>query len=154
MPVQSQELLIRAAPGEEALKCALFAELISRYGQARLKAMGTSMLPSIWPGDTLMVERQAISSLVAGDVAVYLRCGRLFAHRVVGVVRQPVAALITRGDAVSCDDQPVFGEELLGRVSAIVPGPRLASRIQRSIAALQSALASLLGRRRSAASLQ
>src|SRR5882724_4175462 len=111
MPIQLQEFLIGPDTAEQSAKCALFAQVISRCGKAKLKALGTSMVPSILPGDTLVVERSEVSRLVAGDVAVYLRFGRLFAHRVIRVVDEPVAALVTRGDAMECDDPPVLAHE-------------------------------------------
>jgi hypothetical protein len=140
MPIQSQEFLTKADVDEETAKCALFAQVISRYGKAKLKALGTSMVPAIWPGDTLVVERQEAPGLLAGDVAVYMRYGRLFAHRVIRVVQGPEISLVTRGDAMTWDDPLVLADEIVGRVVAIVPGPRFAYRIRRAIAALRHAL--------------
>ena len=148
MPIQSQELLSPAGTAEDAVKCALFVQVISRFGKARFRAMGTSMLPGIRPGDVLYVERAPISGLAPGDIAVYLRRGRIVAHRVVQVARQPTAAVITRGDALSCDDPPVHPGELLGRVTSIVPGPRAVPGIRRAAAGVRRRLAAIFRRRR------
>ncbi len=128
---------------EQRVRCALFAQVISRCGSAKLKAWGTSMVPSILPGDTLKVERAETSGFVAGDVAVYLRAGRLFVHRVVRVMDGPVSALVTRGDAMECEDPPVLADEIVGRVTSIVPGPRLAYHVRHILAALRNSLAML-----------
>jgi hypothetical protein len=140
MPLQSQEFLTRPDAAAEAVKCALFAQIVSRHGRAKLKALGTSMIPSIWPGDTLIVERQEMPGLLAGDIAVYMRHGRLFAHRVMRVAHEPVLSLVTRGDAMADDDPLVLSDEVIGRVVTIVPGPRLTYRIKRTLAALRNAL--------------
>jgi hypothetical protein len=148
MPIQSHEFLTKPGAAAEAVKCALFAQVISRYGKARLKALGTSMVPSIWPGDTLVVERQEAACLLAGDVAVYLRFGRLFAHRVIGIVEGPMVALVTRGDAMACDDPLVLADEIVGRVVAVVPGPRLTYRVKRTMALLKKRCSDFLPGRR------
>ena len=140
MPIQLQELLIEPGAEKQSVKCALFAQVISRHGVAKLKAWGTSMVPAILPGDTLIVQRQQIADLAVGDVAVYLRSGRVFAHRVTRVVNEPVVALITRGDAMHADDPPVSAAQILGRVASIVPRPRIAARIRRSLRAWKNAL--------------
>ncbi len=140
MPIQLQEFLIEADAKEQSVKCSLFAQVISRCGSATLKAWGTSMIPSIFPGDILTVHRAEASRLEAGDVAVYLHSGRLFVHRVVRAIDQNSAILVTRGDAMECDDPPVEAEEVVGRVTFIVPGRRLTYRLRRGLAALRSAM--------------
>ena len=40
-----------------AVKCELAAEVLRSSGRLRLQVTGWSMLPSIWPGDTLTVEQ-------------------------------------------------------------------------------------------------
>jgi signal peptidase I len=118
MPVQSQEFLTGPDSAKEAVKCALFVQVISRYGRAKLKALGSSMIPAIWPGDTLLVELRTLSGLGVGDVAVYLRGERLFAHRVVKIGSERERTVITRGDAMAHDDPPLLADEIVGRVQA------------------------------------
>jgi hypothetical protein len=62
--------------------------------------------------------------LVLGDIAVFTRDDRLFAHRVVRRGAGPIPCLITRGDALSEPDHPVHANELLGRVASIIRGER------------------------------
>ncbi|HLK33942.1 MAG TPA: S24/S26 family peptidase [Terriglobales bacterium] len=153
MPIQSQELL-SSFPAAEEIKCALFAEIVSQYGTGRFKALGSSMIPSIWPGDTLLVEGAELVHMLPGDIAVYLREGRLFAHRVVRHAEAPAAALITRGDAMTCEDPPVHVHELLGRVVAVEPGPRERKYFPRALARIRSAAARLWCKSRGATLLQ
>jgi hypothetical protein len=103
----------------------LFLEVLKSAGQARLAVTGTSMLPSIWPGDILEVHRQSVAEIVPGDVVLRERNGAFLAHRVVEKVDWPERTLlITRGDALRAPDRPIAPEELLGRVTAILRGGR------------------------------
>ena len=69
----------------DALKCELAGEVLRSFGSLRFKATGWSMLPSVWPGDTLVVERVSPDQVRVGDVVLVGRDGRLCAHRVVSV---------------------------------------------------------------------
>jgi hypothetical protein len=107
------------------LKRQLFLEILKSSGQAKLAVTGASMLPSIWPGDLLEVQQQAVSEVAPGNVVLCERHGGFLAHRVVGKVAGPKGALlITRGDALRTPDPPVSPEDLLGRVTAILRGGR------------------------------
>jgi hypothetical protein len=107
------------------LKGQLFLEVLKSFGQAKLAVTGTSMLSSIWPGDILEVRRQNAAEIFPGEVVLFERDGRLFAHRVVEKVGgHERTLLITRGDGLRAPEPPVSPEELLGRVTAIVRGAR------------------------------
>lgn len=101
-----------------ATKCELAGEVLRTSGKLRLQVNGWSMLPSVWPGDTLLVESIPSGRVAEGDIALYFRDRRLFAHRVVSAV--PNQEIITRGDAMLRPDPPVSHRELLGRVVALV----------------------------------
>ena len=103
-----------------ALKCELAAESLRSSGTLRLQVTGWSMLPSVWPGDTLMVERVTSSAVAEGDIVLFGRDRRLVAHRVVAKDSVPGDGILTRGDAMPAPDSPVSDRELLGRVSHIV----------------------------------
>jgi len=116
------------------LKGELFRETLESSGQARLAVTGTSMLPSIWPGDVVEVRRESVAEISPGDVVLCARHGGFLAHRVVyrGAGVSPMqhgqdahaTVLITRGDALREPDRPVTPDELLGRVTAILRGGR------------------------------
>jgi len=87
------------------------------------------MVPSILPGDLISVQRADLSEISAGDIVLYSRDGRLFAHRVVaraGSHDDP--RLVTRGDRLSHTDPPISPFELLGRVTSIQCGDGLGYR--------------------------
>jgi hypothetical protein len=114
----------QAARATDAAGCALIRDVLRLAGRARLRVTGSSMLPCIFPGDVLVVRHRKITDLGPGDIALFARHNRLFAHRVVAA--EPYRAtpfLLTRGDSLAEHDSPVLAEELLGQVASIVRGP-------------------------------
>jgi len=115
------------APADAAaVKCELAGEVLRSFGNLRFEATGWSMLPSVWPGDTLMVERVSGDQVHIGDVVLVGRDGRLCAHRVVSRSGDTeTLRWVTQGDAMAAPDPPVNESELLGRVSYLVRAGRL-----------------------------
>jgi hypothetical protein len=107
-------------PTPESVKCELLAETVRRHGSARLRVQGSSMLPSLRPGDLLRVERRAPAEIEPGAIALYARAQRLFAHRV--LTRNDDGSLVARGDRLPRPDPPVRPEELLGEVTWVERG--------------------------------
>jgi len=103
-----------------ALKCDLASDVLRSSGSLRLCVTGWSMLPTIMPGDTLKVERISIQAASEGDIVLFGRDRRLFAHRVVSRRESPLEGIMTRGDAMPTVDAPVLDRDLLGRVSLIL----------------------------------
>jgi signal peptidase I len=102
------------------LACGLAGEIVRTFGGVRLRVFGTSMVPSILPGDLISVQRVDLSEISTGEIVLYLRDGRLFVHRVVAHAgNQDHPRLITRGDRLSYYDPLVSSSELLGRVTSI-----------------------------------
>jgi signal peptidase I len=119
--------MLTADQGAESIEltCGLAEEVIRTFGEVRLRVFGTSMLPSILPGDLLSIHRASLNDISPGEVVLFLQKGRLFVHR---VVDRKVAAtadnrgescLVTRGDCMGHDDPPVSSAELLGRVVSV-----------------------------------
>ncbi|HYB90313.1 MAG TPA: S24/S26 family peptidase [Candidatus Binataceae bacterium] len=105
----------------DRIGCELVAEALRLSGEIRLQVTGTSMLPSVWPGDVLLVRGGGDSVPSIGQIVLFLRDGRLFAHRV--VARSDAggrASVVTRGDAVPQCDAPIPGSEVLGSVAGIL----------------------------------
>jgi Peptidase S24-like len=100
----------------EVHKLELAAEVLAAGGTLRLQALGTSMLPSIWPGDVLSIERKAGGEMVPGDIVLVARDGRFFVHRLIGKLE---SGWITRGDSLPQNDEPVAEDQVLGKVSLI-----------------------------------
>jgi signal peptidase I len=108
-----------------ALKCELAGEVLRSSGTLRLKVTGWSMLPSVWPGDTLVIEKADSSAVSAGDIVLFGRDRRLFVHRVITTGNyDPESQVVTRGDAMPAADSPVSRAELMGKISLILRNGR------------------------------
>ena len=107
------------------LACGLAEEVVRAFGEVRLRVFGTSMVPSILPGDLVLIQRADLHEISTGEVVLFLQEGRLFVHRVVArkeaapADRPEEPCLITRGDRLRHEDPPVTAPELLGRVVSI-----------------------------------
>jgi signal peptidase I len=100
----------------EVQKLELAAEVLGSSGIIRLQVSGTSMVPAIWPGDVVSIERAAANEIVPGDIVLVARDGRFFVHR---VIEKRDCLWITRGDSLPQNDPPAAGVQILGRVSRI-----------------------------------
>jgi hypothetical protein len=97
----------------------LLGDVVRDFGSVRLRVFGTSMVPSILPGDVISVRRADISEITSGQIVLYSRAGRLFAHRVVAGIGSPEEPLlVTHGDRLTHDDFPISSNELLGLVTS------------------------------------
>jgi signal peptidase I len=130
----------------EASKLGLAAEMLRNRGSVRLELKGTSMLPSLWPGDLLTIECVAHDEIAPGDMVLVMRDNRFFVHRLIERREdQNCVSWITRGDAVPQNDPPVTASELLGQVVGVRRGNRSFVPSQR-LSLSQSALAWMLCR--------
>ena len=102
-----------------SIKCEMAAEVLQTSGLLRLQVTGWSMLPTVRPGDTLIVERVDRSVLIQGDIILVSRDRRLFAHRLLSKDVE-TAGFLTRGDAMTSADPPVGDNQVLGRISFIL----------------------------------
>jgi signal peptidase I len=110
----------------------LAAELLQRGDRMSLRVRGSSMLPSLFPGDLLTFRRCSPEEIVVGDIVLFLREGRCFVHRVAERMAGGSAVrLRTRGDALPSPDPPLVETEVLGRLTTVerkgrrLPPPRL-----------------------------
>jgi hypothetical protein len=108
-----------------ALRLELAVEVARTFGSLRLRVTGTSMMPAVEPGDLLSIASVDLRQASPGEIVLFAREGRLFAHRIVdrsGGASDPRASdpyIVTRGDRLLENDPPVFQSELLGRVTSI-----------------------------------
>jgi hypothetical protein len=128
LQLQSKGVMNSSAtvPGDShALKCELAREVLRSSGSLRLQVTGWSMLPAVFPGDTLVIDRIPSDAVSAGDIVLFGRYQRFFAHRIVtrGIVHKDQSQsseILTRGDAMPAPDPPVSESDLLGRISFIL----------------------------------
>jgi Peptidase S24-like len=125
-------------------KLGLVADMLLCRVTVQIRARGTSMLPSVWPGDLLTIQSAAHDEVARGEIVLVLRNGRFFAHRLVERRRDQECILwITRGDAMRQNDPPASASEVLGRVVLIRRGCR-SFVPSRRIPLLRSAFARML----------
>src|SRR5437868_14998540 len=67
---------------EEQIKCELAAQVLKNSSRLRLRASGSSMLPSLWPGDILTIHPQSFEQWRPADIALSMRAGQCVMHRV------------------------------------------------------------------------
>ena len=107
----------------EQSRCSLAAEVLQSTGTLRIRAMGSSMVPTLWPGDLVVIDSRKIEDVRPGDIVLYLREGRFFLHRVINKVSAGhEECLLTRGDSMPGKDPLVRPSELLGAVTGIQCG--------------------------------
>lgn len=109
------------AAAAEQVRVDLLREVLTRFGRARLRVQGSSMLPALRPGSVVEIVRADPAALCPGDVVLFQRGDRLFCHRLRRSIPGSGSQLRTRGDSLSCDDPPVPASAVLGRV-AMPPG--------------------------------
>jgi signal peptidase I len=98
-------------------------------GSVCFRVLGASMFPWIRSGDLVFVRSFAYEQASRGDVVCFERAGRLFVHRVIreaagGAGGKEHGAMITKGDALDAEDEPVTRAEFLGRVIRVHRGDR------------------------------
>jgi hypothetical protein len=104
------------------------------------------MLPSVWPGETLVVERVQPEQVRIGDLVLIGRKGRLCAHRVIDTAGDSQNPLwITQGDAMAAPDRPVTENELLGRVVYLIRAGSLVA-VPAELSVVEKLMAKMLGR--------
>ncbi len=109
-------------PGRaSALGCELTADVVRNFGEVRLKVTGASMLPYVWPGDVVTVQRRDAADLRPGQIVLYGRRGKLIAHRVKSIAGD---YLITQGDSLPHCDSPVSASEVIGQLVGILRNGR------------------------------
>ncbi len=114
-------IMANASQPREKVQLDLAAEVLRRFGEVRFVARGSSMIPSIYPGDLLTVRSQFIADARHGQIVLSLREGRFWAHRVTRKWRQGNRFVFaTRGDALPKEDPSLDESQMLGRVTSVV----------------------------------
>jgi len=133
-----------------ALKCELAADVLRTSGKLLLGVTGQSMLPAVWPGDTLVIERAGSDAVSEGDIILFGRNRRFFVHRVVKKGIHGRSEVVTRGDSMPQADPPVSESEVLGKISFILRSGKCI-KPARTLRFRERAVAALVWRSRIAA---
>ena len=108
----------------------LISQLLQDGHLVRFRAPGKSMQPAILDGDCLMAEPIGPAAIKMGDIIVYQAEQRIIAHRVMDIGKgeiaqtQPAARMthysfILRGDASYSYDEPVYPDQILGKIVCV-----------------------------------
>ncbi|MGH7880775.1 MAG: S24/S26 family peptidase, partial [Candidatus Binataceae bacterium] len=118
----------------------LVAEALRAGREVKFRALGSSMIPAVWPGDVLTARPVNTAFPRIGEIALTMSDRGLRAHRVVERREsgQPIV-IVTRGDALPASDPIGPASAVLGTIVARNgrplgsgsrnPLPSLASRI-------------------------
>ena len=119
----TRDLFFLDNPGETGLIIQLFelGRLFAEKKIIKFHSQGICMYPCIIPGDVLRIEPRSANEIRIGDVAVYKRCNRLFAHRTINKgQKNNLNYIITRPDTARYgNDGPSFDKDILGIVSNV-----------------------------------
>lgn len=119
MPRSNASAAVAAESAHEA-RLNLAAEVLYRFGEVRFAAQGSSMIPSVYPGDILTVRSASPDTVRRGEIVLALVGGRFFVHRVMRKwPERDRVVFATRGDSLSQEDPSIDGSQLLGSVVAI-----------------------------------
>jgi signal peptidase len=98
-------------------------EVLRSTGKLQLRVTGTSMLPTLWPGDLLSIQSKHVEPVQPGEVVLFQRENRLFIHRVVrSFAVKGQHLFITRGDCMPQTDPAITEQHVLGKVMEIQRG--------------------------------
>ncbi len=110
--------MVTAIEARQNSRLTLAVDVLRSGNRIRLKAQGTSMLPTIWPGDVLSIESKRAADICVGDIVLVLAEDGFRVHRLTLIADGNSYPLSTRGDSMTHAD-PVSGAELLGKVTLI-----------------------------------
>ena len=120
--------MIDAAPALESLSAAELAAVATLWKREQREFVtsfcGTSMLPTIAPGQRVVVK--CGSKPAIGDVVVFRQDNQVMVHR---LAAQSGAWLMTWGDANWLPDEPVEASQLIGVIRGVASGPRSLMRM-------------------------
>lgn len=91
------------------------SDLLLKLDKTRLRIASRSMVPTLRPGDEIVVEPVPIEALRTGDLILFRHQGLLICHRLVEVSEHS-GTLLARGDATSSAGQQIAPDQVVGKV--------------------------------------
>ncbi len=92
------------------------SDLLLTSGKVRLRIASRSMVPTLRPGDEIVVARVTAELPQPGDLVLFEQRGQLICHRVVTVSGH---AILTRGDATRSPGEWIHRTHVIGKVVGI-----------------------------------
>ena len=106
-----------------AARLALCRAILLAGKPLRLRIRGCSMVPALWPGESVTIRSIDMEGPRIGHIVAFSRDGHFVAHRVVRI--DPAEdgadsrAVVTRGDAAWDEDAPILPSEWLGIAASV-----------------------------------
>jgi hypothetical protein len=100
-------------PPDEVLQ--FLQDTVGAKGELWIPVSGNSMLPTIRPGDRVLLTPTR-RRLARGDVVIVALGTKVILHRVVSLVNQVV---VTRGDSCQVGDPPIEADRVFARAVAV-----------------------------------
>ena len=95
-------------------------ETLEKNGFLKFKAIGASMVPYIFSGDVIIIEKIDANEVTIGDILFFESQGSLFVHRLMRTSNTENGTyLITKGDSMHSHDNPIRPSQVLGKVKKI-----------------------------------
>jgi signal peptidase I len=84
----------------------------------RVVASGYSMIPTIWPGETVEISPISIEDVIVGDIIAFQRIHHIVVHRVIRKQSTESYFLLkSQGDSNLKEDEAITKDIFLGKVS-------------------------------------
>ncbi len=87
--------------------------LLKKKSSFSLQAEGISMLPLLWPGDTVYYRKIRFGRLKINDVVIAIKSNRIFIHR---VIYKKGNYVVTKGDNNMESDGKIYNRQIVGSV--------------------------------------
>lgn len=88
--------------------------LLHKGHTVKVKATGVSMIPTLWPQTSLVVESSQCSEIKVGDIVLFIKDNdSLIAHRVMQLSNDQ---MLTQGDSCILDDGWIKKNDVIGKV--------------------------------------
>lgn len=100
-------------------------DMLSSAYDLRISIAGASMSPSFRSGDIVIIKSANAAEVAIGDIIVCRSADGMIAHRLIRKYKNNGnMVLVTKGNSLPNFDNPVFPEDVLGKVVAIERGKR------------------------------
>src|SRR3989344_1111546 len=94
-------------------------KILSKQKYFSIRAEGTSMLPTLIPGDIVNLRKTGIEKVKVNDIVLVFKKNRFFVHR---LIHKRGKTIVTRGDHNLSSDGQFRERNLLGKVVGVKRG--------------------------------
>jgi signal peptidase I len=93
-------------------------ELLTEGFFLQITVGGYSMFPYLQNGDEVLIKKEPINNLKAGDIIVFRSVKKLIAHRIITFRKtNSQIKIITKGDSLIFFDKPITEEQYIGKIT-------------------------------------